>query len=94
MSETEKRKRTAKRRNATYKGYKVKQWQTERKEQLCPIGDKDRNNFKPKMQLDKDIHISTGQILNQNFQENQKKMQEHIYYVQMIGWIPTILMKI
>ena len=24
-----------------------------------------------------------GQILNQNFQENQKRMQKHICYVQM-----------
>ena len=47
----------------TYKGYKVKQWQTERKEQLHPIRDKDRNNLNYKMQSDKDIHISTGQIL-------------------------------
>ena len=28
------------------------------------------------MQSDKDIHISTGQILNQNFQQNQKKDAE------------------
>ena len=75
------RKRTMKRRNATYKGFKVRQWQTERKEQLHPIRDKDRNNLKPKMQSDKDIYISTGQILNQNFQESQKKMQKHIYCV-------------
>ena len=46
-----------KRRNVTYKGYKVKQWQTDKKEQLHPIEDKDRNNLNPKMQLDEDIYI-------------------------------------
>ena len=85
MLGTDKRKRTAKRRNATYKGYKVKQWQTERKEQLHLIRDMDRTNLNTKMQPDKDIYISTGQILNQNFWESQKKMQKHIYCVQMIG---------
>ena len=39
----DKRKRTAKRRNAIHRGYKVRQWQTERKEQLHPIGDKDQD---------------------------------------------------
>ena len=67
------RKRTMKRRNVTYKGHKVKQWQTERKEQPHLIGDKDRNNLNPKMQLDKDIHISIGKILNQNFQETRRR---------------------
>ena len=52
-----KRKRTAKRRNMTYKGYKVKQWQTERKEQLHLIIDKDRTNLNTKMQSDKDTYI-------------------------------------
>ena len=41
------------------------------------------------MQLDKGIYILTGQILNQNFQENQKRMQKHIYYAQMTGWKPS-----
>ena len=83
-----------KKEGATYKGYKVKQWQTERKEQPHPIGDKDRNNLNPRMQLDKDIYISTGQVLNQNFEESQKKMQKHIYCIQIIGWMATTLMKI
>ena len=30
------------------------------------------------------LHIA-GLILNQIFQENQKKMQKHIYYAPMIG---------
>ena len=30
------------------------------------------------------LHI-TWSNLNQNFQGSQKKMQKHIYYVQMIG---------
>ena len=41
----------------TYKGYNVKQWQTERKEQPLPIGDKDRTNLNTKMQPDKDTYI-------------------------------------
>ena len=45
-------------------------------------------------QLDKGTYILTGQILNQNFQENQKRMQRHICYSQMTGWKHTILMKI
>ena len=60
----------------------------------APVEDKDRNNLNPKIQLDKDTYISTGQILSQNFQESQKKMQKHIYYIQMIGWMPTASMKI
>ena len=39
------------------------------------------------------IHLNWS-ILSQNFWESQKKMQKHIYCVQMIGWTPTILMKI
>ena len=38
------------------------------------------------------FHI-TGQILNQKFQGNQKKMQKHIYYVPMTGWMPIVLRK-
>ena len=68
----------------THRGYKVRQWETERKEQLHPIRDKDRTSLNTKMQPDKDTYISTGQILNQNFQESQKKMQKHIYCIQMI----------
>ena len=48
----------------------------------------------PKMQLDKGTYILTGQTLSHNFQESQRKMQKHIYCVQMIGWMPTALMKI
>ena len=47
-----------KRRNTAYKGYKVKQWQTERKKQLHLIGDKDRTNLNTKMQPDKDIPLN------------------------------------
>ena len=50
MSGMDNRKRTAKRRSATHRGYKVRQWQTDRKEQLHPIGDKDRTNLNTKMQ--------------------------------------------
>ena len=53
----DKRKRTVKRRNVTYKGYKVKQWQTERKEQLHPIRDQDRTSLNTKMQPDKHTYI-------------------------------------
>ena len=90
----DKKEENCERMNVTYKAYKVKQWQTERKEQPHPIGDKDRTNLNTKMQPDKDTYILTGQILNQNFQENQKRMQKHIYCVKMIGWTPTILMRI
>ena len=37
------------------------------------------------MQQESDIYIYTGLILSQNSQENQKKMQRHIYYAPMIG---------
>ena len=47
-----------------------------------------------RMQPDKGTPILTGHILNQNFQENQKKMQRHICYNQMTGWKLIILMKI
>ena len=60
----------------------------------APIGDKDRNNLNPTMQSDKGTYTSTGQILSQNFQENQKRMQKHIYCIQMNGWMPLTLMKI
>ena len=72
---------------------KVIQWQTEKKEQQCLIAGKGRNNLNTRMQLDKGTYILTGQILNQNFQENQKRMQRHICYGQMTGWKHTILMK-
>ena len=45
-------------------------------------------------ELDKGTYILTGQILNQNFQENRKKMQRHICYSQMTGWKHIVLMKI
>ena len=73
--------------------YKVEKWQTERNEQPSPIGDKGKNNLISRIQLDKGTYILTGQTLNQKFQENQKKMQKHIYYTQMIGWKPIALMK-
>ena len=67
----------------------------QKKEQLYLIKGKDRinnktssnriSNNKIKMQQDSDIYIYTSLILNQNFQENQKKMQRHIYYASMIG---------
>ena len=59
---------------------KVIQWQTEKKEQLCLITGKGRNNLNTRMQLDKGTYILTGQILNQNFQESRKRMQRHICY--------------
>ena len=43
--------------NATYRSYKARQWQTERKEQLHPIRDKDRTSLNTKMQPDKDTYI-------------------------------------
>ena len=46
------------------------------------------------MQPDKGTYTPTGQILSQNFQENQRKMQKHIYYDQMIGWKSITLRKI
>ena len=52
------------------------------------------NSLNTRMQLDKGTYIFTGQILNQNFQENQKKMQRHICYDQMTGWKHVVLMKI
>ena len=52
-----KRKRTAKRGSATHRGYKERQWQTERKEQPHPIRDKDRTSLNTKTQPDKDTHI-------------------------------------
>ena len=64
-----------------------------RKEHPHPIKDKGRDNLNPRMQSDKGTYILTGQILSQNFQENQKRMQNHIYYVQMTGWMPITLMK-
>ena len=73
---------------------KVIQWETEKKEQPCLIVGKGRNNLNTRMQLDKGTYILTGQILNQNFQESQKRMQRHICYDQMTGWKHTILMKI
>ena len=65
----------------------------EMKEQLHPIEGKGKNNLITRMQLDKGTYISAAQILNQNFQENQKRMQKHIYYAQMTGWKPVILMQ-
>ena len=73
---------------------KAKLWQTKRKEQPCPIEDNGKSNLNPRMQSDKGTYILTGQILSQNFQENQKRMQKHIYYSQMTGWMPIGLMKI
>ena len=52
---------------------KVEYWQTERKEQPCPIKDKGKSNLNPRMQSDKGTYILTGQTLSQNFQENQKR---------------------
>ena len=50
-----------KRGNATHRGYKVRQWQTERKEQLHPIGDKDRTSlnteFSGKPEEDAEAHL-------------------------------------
>ena len=73
---------------------KVIQWQTEKKEQLCLIIGKGRNNLNTRMQLGKGTYILTSQISNQNFQESWKKMQRHTCYGQMIGWKPIVLMKI
>ena len=55
---------------------KVIQWQTEKKEQLCLIVGKGRNNHNTRMQLDKGTYILTGQISNQNFQESLKEDAE------------------
>ena len=71
----------------------VEKWQTERKEQPWPIEDKGKNNLISRMQLDKATYILTGQTLSQNLQENQKRMQKHIYYAQMTGWKPIALTK-
>ena len=49
---------------------------------MHPIEGKGKNNLITRMQLDKGTYILTGQILNQNFQENQKRMQKCIYYAQ------------
>ena len=38
------------------------------------------------------IHLNWSNF-KQNFQENQKKMQKHICYIQMIGWKLIALMK-
>ena len=57
---------------------KVIQWQTEKKEQQHLIAGKGRNNLNTRMHLVKGTYILTSQILNQNFQENRKKMQRHI----------------
>ena len=65
---------------------KVIQWQTERKEQQHLIAGKGRNNLNTRMQLDKGTYILTGQILNQNFQENQKKMQR-AHLLQSNDWM-------
>ena len=49
-----------KRKNVTYRGYKIyktKRWQIGKKEQLHPIGDKDKNNLNIKMQWDDDTYI-------------------------------------
>ena len=73
--------------------YKVVKWQTERREQPCPIEDKGKNNLISRLQSDKGTYILTGQTLSQNFQEKQEKMQKHIYYIQMIGWKLIALMK-
>ena len=67
--------------------------QTERKEQLHPIKGKGKNSLITRMQLDKGTYILNGQIFSQNFQENQKRMQKHIYNVQMTGWMPITLIK-
>ena len=71
----------------------IEKWQTERKEKPCPIEDKGKNNLISRMQSDKGTYILTGQTLSQNFQENQKRMQKHIYYAQMIEWKPIPLVK-
>ena len=39
------------------------------------------------------IHLNWSNF-KPEFSENQKKMQKHIYCIQMIGWMPTILMRI
>ena len=66
----------------------------EKKEQQHPIEGKGKNNLITRMQSDKGTYILTDQILNQNFQENWKKMQRHICYDQMTGWKLIALMKI
>ena len=74
--------------------YKAKKWQIEKKEQLHPTADNGRNNLNIRMQSDRGIYILTGQTLNQDFQESQKKMQKHICYAQMIGWKPITLKRV
>ena len=54
---------------------------------------KGKNNLITRMQLDKGTYILTGQISSQNFQQNQKRIEKHIYYAQMTGWKPIILMQ-
>ena len=54
---------------------------------------KGKNNLITRMQLDKGTYILTGQISNQNFQENRKMMQRHICYDQMTRWKLIALMK-
>ena len=39
------------------------------------------------------IHLNWSNF-KPEFLGSQKKMQKHIYCVQMIGWMPTALMKI
>ena len=38
------------------------------------------------------IHLNWSNF-KPEFSENQKRMQRHIYYAQMIGWKPIALMK-
>ena len=87
-----KRKRNAKRRNVTYKGYKVKQWQTE-EGAAAPNWRQGHEQPQPQDAVGQRHTQPNWSNFNQNFQESQK-MQKHIYCIQMIGWTPTALMKI
>ena len=68
-----------KRRTVVYKCYKVKQWQTERKEQPHPIGDKDRTNLNTKMQPEqRHIHLNWSNFKPEFLGKPEEDAEAHL----------------
>ena len=71
-----------------YKWYKAKQWQTERKEQPHPIGDRGSNNPNPKMQSDTGTYISTGSNFKPEFSgKPEEDAEAHLLHSN--DWMDT-----
>ena len=65
----------------TYKGYKVKQWQTERMEQPHPIRDKDRDQPQPQNAVrQRHIHLNWSKFIPEFSGKPEEDAETHLLH--------------